>query len=75
MSNVKNYAEPGGAKWVVGGTLEITAEGQILLGGIPLVRAANQADSTAATIADLKGDFNALLAKLQAAGLMESAGG
>ena len=75
MSNVKNYAEPGGAKWVVGGTLEITAEGQILLGGIPLVHAANQADSTAATIADLKGDFNALLAKLQAAGLMESAGG
>ena len=75
MSNVKNYAEPGGAKWVVGGTLEITAEGQILLGGIPLVRAANQADSTATTIADLKGDFNALLAKLQAAGLMESGDG
>ena len=75
MSNVKNYAEPGGGKWVVGGTLEVTAEGQLLLDGIPLVRAANQADSTATTIADLKGDFNALLAKLQAAGLMESAGG
>ena len=75
MSNVKNYAEPGGGKWVVGGTLEVTAEGQLLLDGIPLVRAANQADSTATTIADLKGDFNALLAKLQAAGLMESGGG
>ena len=75
MSNVKNYAEPGGDKWVVGGTLEVTAEGQLLLDGIPLVRAATQADSTATTIADLKGDFNALLAKLQAAGLMESAGG
>ena len=75
MSNVKNYAEPGGGKWVVGGTLEVTAEGQLLLDGIPLVRAATQADSTATTIADLKGDFNALLAKLQAAGLMESAGG
>ena len=71
MSNVKNYAEPGGGKWVVGGTLEVTTEGQLLLDGIPLVRAANQADSTATTIADLKGDFNALLAKLQAAGLME----
>ena len=75
MSNVKNYAEPGGGKWVVGGTLEVTAEGQLLLDGVPLARAANQADSTATTIADLKGDFNALLAKLQAAGLMESAGG
>ena len=75
MSNVKNYAEPGGGKWVVGGTLEVTAEGQLLLDGIPLVRAATQADSTATTIADLKGDFNALLAKLQAAGLMESGGG
>ena len=75
MSNVKNYAEQGGDKWVVGGTLEVTAEGQLLLDGIPLVRAANQTGSTATTIADLKGDFNALLAKLQAAGLMESGDG
>ena len=75
MSNVKNYSEQGGDKWVVGGTLEVTAEGQLLLDGIPLVRAANQADSTATPIADLKGDFNALLAKLQAAGLMESGDG
>ena len=75
MSNVKNYSEQGGDKWVVGGTLEVTAEGQLLLDGIPLVRAATQADSTATTIADLKGDFNALLAKLQAAGLMESGDG
>ena len=75
MSNVKNYSEQGGDKWVVGGTLEVTAEGQLLLGGVPLERAANQADSTAATIADLKTDFNSLLAKLQAAGLMESGDG
>lgn len=33
-----------------------------------LAPAAAQADSTAATIADLKTDFNALLAKLRAAG-------
>lgn len=33
-------------------------------------RAANQADSEAADVATLKTDFNALLAKLQAAGLM-----
>ena len=75
MSNVKNYTEQGGDRWVVGGTLEFTAEGQLLLDGVPLARAANQADSTATTIADLKGDFNALLAKLQAAGLMESGDG
>ena len=71
MSNVKNYAEPGGDKWVVGGTLEIGAEGEFILGGSPLARAAHQVDATATTIADLKADFNALLAKLQAAGLME----
>lgn len=70
MNNVKNYAEQGGAKWIVGGTLEIAPEGELTVNGIPLTRAANQADSTAATIADLKTDFNALLAKLQAAGLM-----
>ena len=75
MSNVKNYSEQGGDKWVVGGTLKVTAEGQLLLDGVPLARAANQADSTATTIADLKTDFNALLAKLQAAGLMESGDG
>ena len=71
MSNVKNYAEQGGDKWVVGGTLEVTAEGQLLLGGASFGRSAHQADSTATTIADLKADVNALLAKLQAAGLME----
>ena len=54
MSNVKNYSEQGGDKWVVGGTLEVTAEGQLLLEGTPLARAATQADSTATTIADLK---------------------
>jgi hypothetical protein len=33
---------------------------------------ATQADSTAASVSDLKDDFNALLAKLQAANLMET---
>lgn len=70
MANVKNYAEQGGEKWVVGGTLEVTAEGEITIDGTPLTRTTNQADSTAATIEDLKGDFNALLTKLKNAGLM-----
>lgn len=72
MSNVKNYAEQGGDKWVVNGTLEVTAAGQITIDGVPLTRAATQPDSTATTVAELKGDINALLAKLKIAGLMAS---
>ena len=75
MSNIKNYTEQGGDRWVVNGTLEIGGEGQFILNGASIARAANQADSAATTIADLKTDFNALLAKLQAAGLMESGDG
>jgi hypothetical protein len=64
--NTKNYGEQGGEKWVIGGTLEF-AEGAKVEG---LLVAENQADSEASTIAALKDDFNALLAKLKAAGLM-----
>lgn len=35
-------------------------------------KAAAQSDSTATTVADLKSDFNSLLAKLRAADLMDS---
>ena len=62
--NAKNYTEAGGEKTVIGGTLEIK-EGASVTG---LPKAEAQADSTATTVADLKGDFNALLAKLRAAG-------
>ncbi|MDP2842803.1 MAG: head fiber protein [Acetobacterium sp.] len=64
----KNYTSDGGDKTVIGGTLDIK-EGAVLLG---LPQAANQADSTATTIAGLVTDFNALLAKLKAAGLMKT---
>ena len=75
MSNIKNYTEQGGGRWVVNGTLEIGGEGQLILGGKAIAPAANQEDSTATTIADLKTDFNALLAKLQVAGLMAGSDG
>ena len=75
MSNTKNYTEQGGGRWVVNGTLEIGGEGQLMLGGKAIAPAAHQADSAATTIADLKTDFNALLAKLQAAGLMAGSDG
>lgn len=72
MSNVKNYSEQGGNKWVVNGILEITSSGQFLIDGLPLTRANAQANSTAANVAGLKDDFNALLAKLKSAGLMKA---
>lgn len=72
MSNVKNYTEQGGERTVIGGTLEITEGGQII--GLPssFTPAVYQADSIATEIAGLVTDFNSLLAKLKAAGLMAS---
>lgn len=70
MSNVKNYTEQGGEKTVIGGTLEITAEGKLTFAGVELKQAQAQADSSASTIAGLVGDFNSLLAKLKTAGMM-----
>ena len=53
-----------------GDTVEakIGADGKLYVPAYP--QAANQADSTATTVAGLKDDFNACLAKLKAAGLM-----
>lgn len=70
MSNVKNYTEQGGDTTVVGGTLEVATGGKLTFAGTELKPAAAQADSVASTIAGLVADFNALLAKLRAAGLM-----
>ena len=72
MSSVKNYTQQGGERTVIGGTLEIMAGGQVV--GL-FTPAAFQADSTATTIAGLVTDFNSLLAKLKAAGLMEPTNG
>ena len=68
--NTKNYTEQGGDKTVIGGTLEIKQGASVT--GLPssFTPAENQSDSTATTIAGLVVDFNALLAKLKAAGLM-----
>lgn len=68
--NTKNYTEQGGDKTVIGGTLEIKQEASVT--GLPI--AENQADSTATDVAGLVTDFNALLAKLKAAGLMVADG-
>ena len=58
----------------VAGKLSAATTGRVLLTkGGPIAQAAVQADSTAATAADIVTDFNALLTKLKAAGLMASA--
>jgi ATP-dependent protease HslVU (ClpYQ) peptidase subunit len=72
MSNVKNYTEQGGEKTVIGGELQISTAGKLTFDGVELKPAVIQADSTASDVAGLVADFNALLAKLQAAGLMET---
>jgi hypothetical protein len=73
--NTKNYTEQGGEKTVIGGTLEIKEEATVV--GLPLATPIevpvleNQAKSTAEDIETLLEDFNALLLKLKASGLME----
>jgi len=64
--NSKNYMEQGGEKWIIGGTLDVLPGASVT--GLPA--AENQADSTATDVAGLVTDFNALLTKLKAAGLM-----
>lgn len=70
--NVKNYMEQGGDKWVIGGTLEIRRASVTGLPAAEVPQAANQADSVAEDVSTLVSDFNGLLAKLKAAGLMAS---
>lgn len=75
--NTKNYTEQGGEKTVIGGTLEIK-EGATVTGlpsptlpdpiEIPILDF--QSDSEATDVEGLVEDFNALLSKLKAAGLM-----
>lgn len=59
--------ELGGIK--VGDGLSVEEDGTLSADGI--TKADNQADSTATEVAELVTDFNALLSKLIAAGLME----
>lgn len=77
--NAKNYTEQGGETTHFGGTVvfdsgcavqgfPVPAATATALGGVK--KAAKQDDSTATTVAALKDDFNALLAKLIAAGIM-----
>lgn len=70
--NTKNYTEQGGDKTVIGGELSITAEGKLTFDGSEVSPAAFQANSVATDVEGLVADFNALLTKLRAAGLMRN---
>lgn len=76
--NIRNYHAHGGNEWVIGGKLTFlpgaTVEGAEGLFDLPAAGEPPMpfmADSEATTIAGLKDHFNALLAALRAAGLME----
>lgn len=69
-NNTVNYMVQGGAEWHIGGKLIVDDGGQVE--GLLSTAAENQAASTATTVATLKEDLNALLAKLKAAGIMEA---
>ena len=79
MANVLNYTEQGGAKTVIGGTLEVAASGKLdlksgaTLAGLP--KAANVAavDTASPTADKNAAGINAVIAALIAAGLRESA--
>ena len=71
-NNAMNYTEQGGRVTHIGGKL-IFDEGASIE-GLPstFTKAENQALSEATTVAALREDFNQLLMKLKAAGIMEA---
>lgn len=70
--NAKNYNEQGGERAVIGGELDVITGGTLKFEGADFAPSAFQADSAATDIAGLVTDFNALLAKLRAAGIMRN---
>ena len=77
--NTHNYFANGGNELVIGGQLTFLP-GAVIEGGddlftpsLPFDQIAYVPDSEATTIAALKDDYNALLATIRNAGLMESA--
>lgn len=67
MYTAKNHTE-GPDKLVIGGELAI--DGKLKIGDTQLKQALYQGDSDASTVGNLKTDFNNLLAKLRASGIM-----
>ena len=73
MHLTKNYNTDGGDRTVIGGVLEFEQGAEVKNfpdGGSQGVKAENQSASSATAVAGLKNEFNALLVKLNEAGLM-----
>ena len=76
--NSKNYMAHGGAELVIGGKLTFLDGAEVenfpgsTVSGGSSGTAPYVADSEATTVANLKGDFNALLAALRTAGVLAS---
>lgn len=68
--NTKNHREQGGERTVIEGELVIAESGKLIFNEKELKPASSQDESTASTVAGVVADFNALLSKLKAAGLM-----
>lgn len=74
--SARNYTTKDGSTTVIGGSMIIKGAliyedgAQVPEGACG--KAALQPDSTAKTVADLRSDFNDLLGRLKAAGLMET---
>lgn len=69
--NTKNYTEQGGQRTVIEGELVFGNKGRLVFYGKELKPLAFQALSNASTLEELVLDFNALISKLKASGLME----
>ena len=64
--NVKNYTEQNGEKTVIGGVIKISGSIENESGARLIANQANSVEATTPTVTE----FNALLTKLKAAGLM-----
>lgn len=70
MYDVKNYMDKNGNRTVIGGELAIQTPGKLTRDGVEIKLMPDQVNSVAADVPTVVADFNALLAKLRAAGLM-----
>ena len=76
--NIKNYTEQGGERTVIGGELSIVEGGKVTFEGVEFSpeklpkQIAFQVDSVASNTSGLVADFNRLLDKLKASGIMSN---
>ncbi|HHX60624.1 MAG TPA: Head fiber protein [Epulopiscium sp.] len=70
MGSSKNYTEQGGNRTIIGGELIVEKDGKLIFNEKEFKPAELQKVSTASTVEELKVDFNRLIIKLKAAGLM-----